>query len=107
MKDNAKYEQLCVIQGVTIEGGTPKEFEEYVLKELGFDIKFEAEVVTLPGQGGEGGRHDVFFYINSDEIERFAVPRLQYHIRWWEDIFFNNSEDIYPLAFREAHPKTW
>lgn len=51
-----------------------------------------------------GGRHDFFFYVNMADMPKFAFQRFQYGMRWWEDVYFNNNEDIYPIEFRNAYP---
>ena len=45
-----------------------------------------------------GGRSDVFFAVHQDDIEKFAVRRLQYGIRWIEDAMSNvNGYHLNPL----------
>ena len=79
-----------------------------------FHKNFSIEIIpigtvhTLPDKGdysGEtGGRADFFFYVPSQYISQFAVPRFQMQMRWWEDVYFNDGEDIYPADFKEAFP---
>lgn len=65
-------------------------------------------VLTLPDKGdvsGEtGGRSDFLFYVPHQFISKFAVPRFQIGVRWWEDIYFNEGQDIYPPELLEAFP---
>lgn len=68
-------------------------------------------VKTLPSRDesgdpmtGTGGRSDFFFCIKGPGVLKFAVRRLQHGMRWWEDVYFNKQEDIYPLDFRAAYP---
>lgn len=53
---------------------------------------------------GTGGRHDFFFFVQVGDVQKFALKRFQFGMRWWEDIYFNEGEDIYPIAFRKAYP---
>lgn len=53
---------------------------------------------------GTGGRHDFFFFINVDDVPKFAVKRLRFGMRWWEDVYFNDGYGIYPMEFRRAYP---
>ena len=68
-------------------------------------------VETLPDideEGAEiedtGGRCDFFFYVKEDDVPKFAIKRFRFGMRWWEDIYYNNGEDIYPIQFREVYP---
>ena len=68
-------------------------------------------VSTLPdrdSQGlvvhGTGGRHDLFFFVNMADVPLFAIRRLKFGMRWWDDIYFNQGQGIYPEAFQSAFP---
>ena len=78
-----------------------------------FDIEpaFVGCVKTLPDRdedGNEiedtGGRIDFFFYVKMVDVPKFAIKRFKYGMRWWEDVYFNNGEDIYPSDFRTVYP---
>ena len=106
------YHQLCVWEG-TVLGETPiSEFEEF-FNEQGYRVKFLEEVVTLPDVvdsrvvEGTGGRHDVFFLVHSEDVIKFAIPRLQMGIRWWEDVLGNGHGDIYPQEILNKYPCLW
>ena len=51
-----------------------------------------------------GGRNDFFFYVNTADVPKFAIPRFHFGMRWWEDIYFNDGQDIYPPEFLAAYP---
>ena len=53
---------------------------------------------------GTGGRHDFFFFVKASDVPKFAIKRFRFGMRWWEDVYFNNGEGIYPMAFRQAYP---
>ncbi len=71
-------------------------------------------VETLPDRDvdgkdipGTGGRIDFFFWLDNKHVYAFAVPKLLLHMRWWEDIYFNEQEHIYPPEFLEAYPNPY
>ena len=104
-----KFNQLCVWPG-TVVGDSKKVQEDFVKffkDELGVTVKYETEVKTLPDETGEGGRNDLFFYIADNDISKFAVPRLQMGIRWWEDVLSNGGGELYPTEVLEKYEKTW
>ena len=108
-----KFNQLCVWPG-TVVGDNKKVQEDFVKffkDELGVTVKYETEVKTLPAPGdlgmNTGGRNDIFFYIADDDIGKFAVPRLQMGIRWYEDVLSNGGGKLYPTEVLEKYEKTW
>ena len=106
-----KFNQLCVLQGCLMPEGGAKELESFFKDEMGVTVKFETEVKTLPDPGDlgmkTGGRNDLFFYIADDDIMKFAVPRLQMGIRWYEDVLGNGGGKLYPTEVLEKYEKTW
>jgi hypothetical protein len=109
------FTQLCVWQGVVLDGFTIDEFRQWMLDNFNARIKFEREVQTLPDldEYGNpipetGGRNDVFFYVHSDDIQHFAVPRLKAGIRWWEDVVgYNDNKHLYSEEVLNNYPLTW
>lgn len=104
--DSEYYKQLCVWPGTMMGDNTAEDFENYFKDDLGVRVKFMEEVVTLPGNGGEGGRHDVF-YIHNNDIGKFALQKLNMGISWWEDVISNKRHLIYPKEIIKKYPKTW
>ena len=108
----AEFKQLCVWPGTILGDNTVQDFEDF-FKQQGFTVKFAEEVETSPDVKdgkvveGTGGRHDIFFYIASEDISKFAIPRLGMGIRWWEDIIGNGGAVIYPNSVLEKYPVTW
>jgi hypothetical protein len=111
-----KFAQLCVWPG-TIVGNSPEKIEEFT-KDMAVMFKgarflYVTEVFTKPDVvdgihvRGTGGRNDLFFYIHDDDMSKFAVQRLQYGIRWWEDIIGNGELYLYPDDFIKRFPKRW
>ena len=108
----SQFNQLCVWPG-TVVGDSKKVQEDFVKffkDELGVTVKYETEVKTLPDTPEcteTGGRNDLFFYIADDDIMKFAVPRLQMGIRWYEDVLGNGGGELYPTEVLEKYEKTW
>ena len=102
-----QFNQLCVMEGTLMPEGGAKELESFFKDEMGVEVRFETQVKTLPDETGEGGRNDLFFYIADDDIGKFAVPRLQMGIRWWEDVLGNGNGKLYPTEVLEKYEKTW
>ena len=110
-----QYKQLCVWPGTVLGESTPQELEQFFLDEMGVRVKYHTEVKTLPDLDkydepipDTGGRNDLFFFIHDDDIGKFALPRLQMGIRWWEDVVnYNNNRHLYTEKFLEANPTTW
>lgn len=105
--ESEHYKQLCVWPAVQLGDNTPEQFEQFMEENFGAKVRFMEEVITLPGQGGEGGRSDIFFYVHNNDVGKFAVPRLQAGIRWWEDVVGNKSHTIYPREIINKYKVTW
>ena len=79
-------------------------------KAFGIQVKPVGCVKTLPdiedGEevAGTGGRTDFFFFVKAADVPKFAIKRFEFGMRWWEDVYFNGNEHIYPLEFRRAYP---
>ena len=111
-----KYEQLVVIQGSDYgeDDKKRKEFLEIFKKHHFHRPKIVGVVITLSDKDcngknvpNTGGRHDFFFFINNKDIERFSIWRFNYAMRWYEDIYFNHEENIYPISFRKKYKPRW
>lgn len=115
MKKENAFTQLCVWPGIVLGDSGPKELEDLFLDGMGVRVKFHTEVSTLPdvdlngkAVDGTGGRNDLFFFIHNDDINKFALPRLQMGIRWWEDVIsYNDNSHLYTDEFIEANPINW
>lgn len=108
------FTQLCVWPGTVLGDSTPKDLEDFFLNEMGVRVKYHTEVETLPDVEngvpveGTGGRNDLFFFVHDEDITKFAIPRLQMGIRWWEDVIvYNDNKHLYTDQFLEANPPTW
>lgn len=96
-----EFAQVCVWEG-TLVGGSEQQaaFVAYMLKELGSRVLYLEEIETAPGQGGPGGRNDLFFAVHKDDVAKFAVPRLNMGIRWLEDVLAPGQSNLYLYPVR-------
>ncbi len=101
------FNQLCVWPATIVGENNVKEFTEFMKDTFGVNVKYECEVKTLPGDGEEGGRNDVFFYISNEDVPRFAIGRLDYGIRWYEDVLSNEKDRLYPSEIYSKYKNTW
>ena len=95
---NPSFTQVCVWPATVVGQEKIPEFEAFMKAEFDTRIQYLEEIETLPGDGGEGGRNDVFFAVHDEDVGKFAVPRLAYGIRWIEDVLSteNYGDPIYP-----------
>jgi len=93
------FSQVCVWCGTVVGEGKEEEMVKFFKDEFGIRAKYLEEVVTLPDPGDEsgetGGRNDLFFAVHKDDVDKFAIPRLHYGIRWFEDLFNNGGGELY------------
>ena len=115
MEKNVKvpegYSQVCVMPGVDMTGTSKEEFAEFFLEKMGVRVIYLEEIKTMPDMEnghnvqGTGGRNDVFFCVNGEDVGKFAVPRLSMGIKWIEDFIDNGGLTIHPLRIEEY--RTW
>jgi hypothetical protein len=100
------YQQLVVWEAMSVGADKVKEFEKFILDELGTRIKYAEEVTTKADSRGPGGRNDIFFWIHQDDISKFAVKRFHYgNLRWWEDVLENGNGHLYPIEVLERYTR--
>ena len=111
-KDN--YTQMCVWAG-TMVGKLKtqrKEFVDFMKTRFNIRVKYVEEIKTAPDYQnrqsvkGTGGRNDLFFLIHNDDIPKFTINRLQYGIRWLEDVL-NNEKGVSKYPVRVIDYRTW
>lgn len=109
------FNQLCVWPATLVGEENIEKFENFFLTDLNVRVKFLTEIKTLPDLDNDynlipetGGRNDVFFYIHDEDITKFAIPRLNLGIKWWEDVIKYNdtSKHLYTKDFITQHPPT-
>ena len=88
----------------------PKSLQLFFEKAFDIQVTPVGCVTTLPDiedgkeVEGTGGRTDFFFFVKASDVPKFAIKRFPFGMRWWEDVYFNEGEHIYPLEFRRAYP---
>ena len=110
VKTEATYTQLCVLHAVILKPEDYADFENFILEETGCRIKVMEVAITNPDPNDPttGGRHDVLFYVHPEDVEKFAVPRFKFGIRWWEDVIvYNNRAYLYSNEILKKYPPTW
>jgi len=102
------YKQVCVIEGTYLEKDEEiKTFENWLKDVFNVEGKYLETVKTFPDKdeyGNDvdktGGRQDLLFVIKNEHVGPFSVPRLQYNIRWLEDVL-NNNPTLYPKRIHD------
>ena len=101
------FNQVCVWPGTVVGADRVAEFEGWMLTQFYANVQYLEEVKTAPDYDngspvkGTGGRTDLFFAIHDDDIGKFAIPRMQYGVRWIEDVYGNGGGDLYPERIAE------
>ncbi len=81
-----KFEQVCVWPFTLCPPSESKTFEAFFSDKFGVRVRYIGENKVSEKQT------DTLFYIASDDISKFAVPRLEVGIRWLEDVIMNEAE---------------
>jgi hypothetical protein len=100
-----------VVEGVSL-GVCQESIDEFksdvsIMVGLEHPIVFVGSVTTTKGQGGPGGRHDVFLLIHESDKRTASLKRLSLGIRWWEDVLDNGGRERYPNTFQDSYPGLW
>ena len=115
------YKQVCIWQGccVAVKPEGPgiventkeaiEKFENWAAETFqGTRVKYLEEVKTLPDETGSGGRNDLFFLVHEEDVPKFAIPRLQYGIRWYEDVVsYNDHAHLYSEEVLNRYKIRW
>lgn len=102
---NPGFTQVCTWPGTLVGADNAKEFEQFILDDLGARVQYLEEVYTAADSTGPGGRCDVLFAVHDEDVGKFALARLQYGMRWLEDVYGNGHGHLYPE--RVAGYKCW
>jgi hypothetical protein len=105
------YTQLVVWPGTVIGAEHVQQFTDWMLSEFGCRVKYAEEVLTnpTPGEPNEpGGRNDAMFFVHTDDVGKFAIPKLAIGARWWEDVVkYNDNRYLYSQEILDKYPPTW
>lgn len=105
-----QFKQLCVWPGTMLGDNTVNDFEKFIKETFDVRVKFAEEVITNGSKerDEEGGRHDLFFFVHNEDISKFAVKRLAYGIRWWEDVVsYNDGAYLYSQEILDKYSVNW
>ena len=101
LKDN--FIQVCVWPATTVGKSDVEAFEKWALEELDTRIQYLEEIKTYPtvSKSGDivaesGSRSDVLFAVHNKDIPKFSIKRLEFGMRWLEDIMDNAGFQLYP-----------
>lgn len=101
------FTQAVLWPAVSVSADQVADFEAFILEALGTRAKFIGTFETLPDVDetgfvpGTGGRKDTLFYVHTDDIGKFAVPRFQYGMRWVDDVLDNERARGEPTIYIE------
>ena len=113
MWKNVKVDKatLVVWPGTVVVKSDIPDIMKFFQSTFGIEIDIVGCVTTLPDKDemgfdikDSGGRHDFFFYVKHADMNKFALKRFAFQMRWWQDVYFNNSEHIYASEFCAAFP---
>ena len=101
------FNQKVIWCGTVVGEDKVREFVAWIKDEFDCRAEYVCEYETLADlEPGSGGRNDLMFAIHNDDVAKFAVPRLQFEMRWWEDCL-DNFGKIIPPSIKTAHPRSW
>jgi len=107
---NENFNQVCVWPSTVVSEDDVSSFTQFFQDTFGARVQFLEDYRTLPDREDglivedTGGRADALFAVHADDVAKFAIPRLQFGIRWIEDAI-DNSPEIY--AKRITKYRTW
>jgi len=101
-----KFDQVIVWPGTMLkEEEEINDFKQFIKKEAGLDCQYLEQIKTLPNKNGPGGRNDLFFAINTNDLTDFVILKMKLGLRYIEDIYsdINDKEgyEIYPDRVRD------
>jgi len=93
----------------------PTGFRSWIQAELADGMRLDVTIVgcvkTLPTCNADGipikntgDSSHFFFCVKGPGVGIFARRRFEHGMRWWEDIYFNGQEHMYPADFLAAYP---
>jgi len=115
--NSAPFSQAAMWPGTTCPAGEESTFVDFIAEQFnGARAQFIGLFLTKPDIDGDGcpvpdtgGRSDLVFAIHEDDMGKFAVQRLQFGMRWVDDVLANEVDrgDV-SIYVREIHDlKSW
>jgi len=117
MSENIKrkkdFVQVCVWTACVVGVDKVDEFVELMSNHFGVRVQYLEEIKTGPDTVDgtivpeTGNRNDLFFAVHKDDINKFAIKRMEVGIRWIEDVLSINNYRcaIYPERVHDY--KSW
>lgn len=95
-----KFEQVCVWPFTLCPPDEASALEQFFTDKFGVRVRYIGENKVNDKQT------DTLFYIASEDIPKFAVPRLGAGIRWLEDVM-NNDETMMGYPVPKGVKRCW
>ena len=101
-KEKGLFVKKFVWMGTIIGDKQIEDAERFFSDNLdGVRVKYLNTIVTLPGKGGNGGRHDAVFAVHVEDENKFAVRRFALFAEndvpiWWETYLCDYDSIIPP-----------
>lgn len=106
-KAKSRKLQVTVWPGTTLPKNEENDLKKFFKKMGAKDALVLGIISTKPGEGGQGGRHDLVTAVDmGDNVGKFSIQRLAYGISWWED-YVDNHKEIIPEVWLDMLPKSW
>jgi len=107
------FKQVCVWPACVVGVDKAAEFETFMQENFKVRVQYLEEIKTFPDTKmgvtvpETGGRNDLFFAVHNDDVEKFAIPRLQAGIRWIEDVLASCNYHCMIYDERVHDYKSW
>ncbi len=89
------FNQVCVWHATCVGKDRIDEFVKHMKEKMNVNVQYLEEVENTDG------RNDLLFAIHDDDINKFAIPRLNMGIRWIEDCLANGNRKVWPSRLTE------
>lgn len=99
------FTQVCVWPACIVGTDKVSDFKQFMFREFKVRVQYLEEIKTDSDKDSQGNpikdtgaRNDLFFAVHDKDVGKFAMARLQYGIRWLEDVLDkeNYQQIIYP-----------
>lgn len=95
------FTQVVVWPGTICPDNQAEDFEGWIAETFKCRAQYLEQVETTEASEDGSPRVDLLFAIHTQDLPRFAVPRLGYGMRWIEDVYGNGQGHIYPERIKE------
>lgn len=102
-QQQSPYNIMVIWEGTVVEENDLDSIVDFFKEEYATRVKCVGCVKLT------NGRIDFAFLVHDEDAMNFALRRFEMASagvpRWWEDIFFNGQDCLYPADFVECYPK--